>query len=233
MLLTWGPVVKLRGLDRSMGRTRVLVRFPNSTTYEERFGKAMWENLRAGDTVWDVGANIGFYTEQFAAKVGDGGRVVAFEPVPSCYDQMAARVGKIANVRMVKAGLGRVSGTVTFDVGDSDQALGRIVDDKSAATGGKLLELPIYTGDEAAKSQNLPAPTFVRIDVEGFELDVLMGMASLLRSTTCRDVFVEIYFGLLSKRGLATAPDDIVRLLREHGYKIRWVDSLHIHAARA
>ena len=233
MLHTWGPVVKLRNVARSVGLTRVLSRFRSSSSYEERFGKTMLGALRPGDTVWDVGANVGFYTEQFAKIVGDGGKVIAFEPVPSCYDQMAKLVGSMPNVRMVKAGLGSSSGTLTFDVGSADVTLGRVVEGGAAAPGAKLLHLPVYTGQDAVAKENLPAPTFVKVDVEGFELEVLSGMASLLREPSCRNVFVEIHFGILAKRGLSKAPDEIVILLRGMGYTIHWVDASHIHASRS
>jgi FkbM family methyltransferase len=232
MLQTSGPVVQLRNIARSLGLTRVLSRFRNSSTYEERFGKAMLEAIRPGDVVWDVGANIGFYTEQFSTRVGESGQVVAFEPVPACYDKLAACVAGRRNVRLVKAGLGRTAGTVTFDIGSSDETLGRVVEGNSASANAKLVQLPIHVGDELAVRESIPGPTYVKVDVEGHELDVLRGMSGLLRSPACKNVFVEIHFGILSKRGQPGAPDEIVRLLSGMGYKIGWVDSSHIHASR-
>lgn len=233
MLQTSGPVVQLRNIARSLGLTRVLSRFRNSRTYEERFGGAMIGAIRPGDIVWDVGANVGLYTEQFSTLVGESGRVVAFEPVPECYDKLAACVAGRANVRLVKAGLGSSAGTVTFDIGSSDETLGRVVEGGSAGANAKLVELPIHVGDDLARSENLPGPTYVKVDVEGHELDVLKGMSGLLGSPVCKNVFVEIHFGILSKRGQPGAPDEIVRLLEGKGYKISWVDSSHIHASRS
>ena len=136
-------------------------------------------------------------------------------------------------MRLVKAGLGRAAATVTFDIGSSDESLGRVVEGGAAPAGAKLVQLPIRVGDEIAKTDNLPTPTFAKIDVEGHELDVLTGMAGLLRSPTCRDVFVEIHFGILSQRGQSKSPDEIVRMLSEMGYRVQWVDASHIHASRA
>ncbi len=232
MLQTSGPVVQLRNIARSLGLTRVLARFRNSSTYEENFGKAMLEAIRPGDVIWDVGANIGFYTEQFSARVGESGRVVAFEPVPACYDKLAASVVGRTNVRLVNAGLGQTAGTVMFDIGSTDESLGRVVEGNSAGAGAKLVRLPIHVGDELAKSEKVPPPTYVKVDVEGHELDVLRGMDGLLRSPVCKNVFVEVHFGILSARGQSGAPDEIVRLLSGMGYTIGWVDSSHIHASR-
>jgi FkbM family methyltransferase len=232
MLQTSGPVVQLRNIARSLGLTRMLSRFRSSTAYEERFGKAMLDAIRPGDVAWDVGANVGYYTEQFSSRVGESGYVVAFEPVPACFDKLAACVAGRTNVRLVKAGLGRSEATVTFDIGSSDETLGRVVEGNSAGANAKLVQLPIHIGDDLARTQQLRPPTYVKVDVEGHELDVLTGMSGLLRSLTCRNVFVEIHFGILSQRGQSTAPDEIVRLLQGMGYQIRWVDSSHIHAFR-
>ncbi len=231
MLLTWGPVVKLRNVARSMGLTRLIGRWRNAAGYEERFGNAMLGAVRPGDVIWDIGANIGHYTELFSRAAGERGTVVAFEPVPGCFQQLSQRVTGCANVRLVNAGLGRASGTVNFDVGDgSVHPNARIVENGGA--GGKVMQLPIYSGDDAASKQGLPRPNIAKVDVEGFELDVLQGMGGVLRDGACRDIFVEVHFGLLAQRGMTTAPDEIVGLLRGAGFEVRWVDASHIHAHR-
>jgi FkbM family methyltransferase len=232
MLLSWRPVVKLRNVARSVGLTRLIARLGYSARYEERFGRALIGSIRPGDVVWDVGANIGFYAAQFAERVGPSGTVVAFEPVPQCFRELSRAVAGASNVRLVNAGLGSVSGTVRFDVGDGSVHQNARVLEGSAAPGTTVLELPIYSGDEAAASQALPHPTLAKVDVEGFELDVLRGMSGLLRSERCHDVFVELHFGVLAKRGQPGAPDEIVRLLRDLGYTVKWVDPSHVHATR-
>ena len=52
--------------------------------YEESFRAAMFSCIRPGDCVWDVGANVGLYSELFAAAVGSAGKVISFEPSPDC-----------------------------------------------------------------------------------------------------------------------------------------------------
>ena len=52
--------------------------------YEESVRTAMFACIRPGDCVWDVGANIGLYSELFAAAVGPAGKVISFEPSPDC-----------------------------------------------------------------------------------------------------------------------------------------------------
>ncbi|NEO21448.1 hypothetical protein [Moorena sp. SIO4A5] len=51
--------------------------------YDAHFNKELLESIKSGDTVWDIGANIGFYTRKFLDIVGTEGHVVAVEPAPS------------------------------------------------------------------------------------------------------------------------------------------------------
>lgn len=129
--------------------------------------------------------------------------------------------------------MGSATGTLTFDIGDGTaHPNARVVDDPGASGVGKTVRLPVYTGPDAMASEKLPAPTFVKIDVEGFELEVVRGMNSLLRSPTCRSVFIEVHFGLLAQRGQSGAAEAIRKALREMGYTVTWIDASHIQARR-
>jgi hypothetical protein len=71
----------------------------------------------------------------------------------------------------------------------------------------------------------------VKIDVEGFEPEVIRGMPNVLRSV--RAAFVEVHFAILENRGMLQAPSDIVAELRSLGFTtIKWVDASHIMALR-
>lgn len=72
----------------------------------------------------------------------------------------------------------------------------------------------------------------VKIDVEGFELDVLKGMSGLLADPALRAIFVEVHFLALANRGLHTAPADMIALLRAAGFEIQWIDPSHFGATR-
>ncbi len=72
--------IKLRTLARKSGLIRVVNRMRPARPYEYRFHQALVAAVREGDVVWDVGANVGPYTELFCQWTGPGGLVVAFEP---------------------------------------------------------------------------------------------------------------------------------------------------------
>jgi hypothetical protein len=87
----------------------------------------------------------------------------------------------------------------------------------------------VIPGDSLLAS--LPQPDVVKIDVEGFEPEVIRGMPNALRSV--RAAFVEVHFAILENRGMLQAPSDIVANLRSLGFTtIKWVDASHIMALR-
>lgn len=111
---------------------------------------------------------------------------------------------------------------------DALSATSRIIED---AENG--VSVRISTGDGLVEQGDVPIPSVVKIDTEGFELDVLRGMTDLLGKPEVRAVFVEVHFGLLCERGQPKAPADIERLLKLAGFATRWVDPSHIAAERS
>jgi hypothetical protein len=75
-------------------------------------------------------------------------------------------------------------------------------------------------------------PNLLKIDVEGFEEEVLAGMKSLLAAPELRAVFLEVHFAILESRGRSDAPLRIEKLLRDNGLIPNWVDGSHIVAKR-
>lgn len=66
--------IKLRSIARRVGLLALIQPMFRGRTYEEEFGNAMLGEVRPGDVVWDVGANVGLYTRKFIDKVGPSGR---------------------------------------------------------------------------------------------------------------------------------------------------------------
>lgn len=221
-------IIGLRNIARSLGLTGPLARLRGSKNYEQAFDEALFSTLQPGDVVWDVGANVGYYTKRFAQAVGPDGHVVAFEPFPTTAERLRAHMQAISNFTLQMTALGDEAGRVMMEAGEDALATtSRIVADS-----GNGVAVWISTGDDLIRQGDIPVPSVVKIDTEGFELDVLRGMTGLLGEPKVRSVFVEVHFGLLSQRGQPKAPAEIERILRVAGFTTRWVDRSHIVAKR-
>ncbi len=222
-------IIGLRKVARQLGLAPILARLRRTgADYEHAFDEAMFSALRTGDTVWDVGANVGYYTKRFAEAVGSGGHVVAFEPFPATAERLRKNMLGLPNYTLRTLALGAQAGEVVMQEGsDARGATSRIVGEASDG-----ITVEIAAGDTLVEEGVIPMPTVLKVDTEGFELEVLRGMTSLLRSPETRAVFVEVHFGLLAERGQPHAPAEIERLLKEKGFATRWVDPSHIVAQR-
>jgi FkbM family methyltransferase len=223
----------LRSVSRNLGMTPWLVKinhiFRGSAPYEERFCQALLAAVRSGDHVWDVGANVGFYTRQISRLVGDTGSVSAFEPVPACY---AAITGlNLPNVHAFNLALGDSEGTLPMTVSSDPMSTTNSLVHSSEDAANRI-DVQVTTGNALLNSGSSPAPNLVKVDVEGYEEEVLKGMTAVLARQECRAVFVEVHFGILDARGRRQAPSAIEQLLQSLGFETDWLDGSHISATK-
>lgn len=222
-------VVMFRSLGRTLGLNRWIAAWLPAGGYEARYDRGFSSGLRPGDRVWDVGANVGYYTRLFAGRVGEQGHVFAFEPSPMNFQRLATACAGLRNATLLPCGLGREDGKLCFQQGADDLgATSRIVD--SAADG---VNVEIRSGASLLAGGAAALPNAIKIDVEGFELEVLEGLADALRQPPLRMIGVEVHFGILQQRGMALVPQQIESLLQRNGFTVSWPDSSHILAVRA
>ena len=140
-------------------------------TYELEKQQLFERILRPGMTVYDIGAQAGFYTLLCSRLVGDAGRVIAFEPSISeaRYLLEHVRINQLANVSIVQAAVGASPSLSGFS---SDRA---ICQNRLTAGNDKLL-VPVVSLD----SLKLPPPDVIKMDIEGGESDALRGARTLL-----------------------------------------------------
>ena len=173
-----------------------------------------------GKTVYDIGGYIGLVTMFFACEVGENGRVVTFEPNPQNYTAILDHIALngIANVQVLQLGLGSERGTLKFVVSDHKPAMGTANPKRQDKLLGqeeiKVLQIEIDTMDNQIAANDLLEPDFVKIDVEGLELDVLQGMSQTIGS--CRpEMLIELH---------GESEREIAEFLLSHGYNIYQVE---------
>ncbi len=223
-------MLRIRSIGRRFGLFPPLVRTFRSLVgarYEERFDNSLARAIRHGDVVWDIGANMGLYTEKFMAQVGPAGHVAAFEPSPRNVAKLRERFPEGGTVTVLPIALGDQQGTATFY---SNQSVDGTTDSLIPRVKGAVpFEVHIHLGDEFLT--RLP-PTVIKIDVEGFELEVVRGLRNTLASPTLRSVLIEVHFAILSDRGIGSAPAQLVGLLQGAGLTVSWVDASHLIGTR-
>jgi hypothetical protein len=97
--------------------------------------------------------------------------------------------------------------------------------------GSELLAVPVSTIDCAVSKFGVPS--FIKVDVEGYELNVLKGAKATLASNQLVHLFVEVHFALLEARGLPLAGDDIQTMLTSFDFATRFVDFSHLQADKS
>jgi FkbM family methyltransferase len=142
--------------------------------------------LRPGDIFYDIGANAGGFAV-YAASFGC--RVVAFEPIPHAFARLHENATENlpdCSIEPVNVALGRESGTLemTTAFGTGNHVL-------KAEESGPSVQVSVTTLDAFVRER--PCPRFLKLDVEGHELEVLLGAQALLAAPALEGLMVETF----------------------------------------
>lgn len=148
---------------------------------EQPVQTALAECLRPGDTMLDVGANVGFLSVVGAALVGATGRVIAFEPVPANARQVRrnARLNRLRQLEVVETAVGDRTGTARLVLAQHAGGAALAEAERPPDARGEIA-VPIVRLDDWLAARPGLWPALVKIDVEGAELQVLRGLGATL-----------------------------------------------------
>lgn len=171
--------------------------------------------LRPGDVAIDVGSNIGEILLGMAKSVGPLGRAIGFEANPATYERCQRNLGlnpfTWTEVRPI--GLGDMEGELSFGRRDS----GNSGADAFMPAGEGTLQVRVARLDRMAKDLNLPRVDLIKIDVEGFETNVVRGAENVIRLHKPA-LFIEVCDDNLIAQDSSAA--ELVGLLEDLGYSI-------------
>ena len=223
--------IRLRPALRLFGFTSYLSRLIYSAQYEDEFRNVLIPMLQEGDVVWDVGANIGTYSKLFLNQVGPEGRVVAFEPNPTACATLLTDLGSCAAFRLFPIALGAVesSANLVINEGDDTDPTGSLM---RPVSNHRLVPVEIKTGASVLSDYLELRPDVIKIDVEGFELEVLRGLVDLLVEFPPRIVAIEVHVGILQSEKVVDPVRHIKDILSTHDYHFHCPDASHIIAER-
>ncbi len=197
--------------------------------YEPHLVSFYERTLRAGMTVLDVGANIGFHALHAARLVGPSGRVLAIEPDPANAALLRTSLAHNSGMRveLIEVALSDADGEVILtDLGNAANSGARFTHPDRAA-----LEALVHGPDPSFRS--VPARRFddlgtsgeihlVKIDVEGFEPRVVRGMERML--ARCRPMVVSEFAPSNLRTLGGIEPDAYLEWFRSRGYDVRILD---------
>lgn len=189
---------------------RDLIQYSILTTgeWEPEETMALRGELRRGDVVYDIGANVGYFTLLAAQMVGAEGHVYAFEPNPPTMARLRHNVelNHLSNVTLLATALGNEHGSVSFSaVGGANSGASTL---RSGMDGAAMTEVPIARLDSVIADNDLRPPNVVKMDIEGAEFMAMRGMDATFAEPSWRSLLIEI-----SDRFLRELDGDEDRLL--------------------
>ena len=158
---------------------------------------AFRKELKQGDVLLEAGANIGYYTLIGSKKIGKGGKIYAVEPSSKNLAKLQKNLelNNIKNVKFFHNAFGNFNGKTNLYISHScnmnqvKEGISEVNFDKN-----KLLEkekIKIITIDKFLKKKK--KPTVIRMDVEGYEYEIVNGMKKLLVESPPRLLYIEVH----------------------------------------
>jgi FkbM family methyltransferase len=181
--------------------------------------------VNLGDTVIDVGANVGFWLMGVARRAGPGAVIHAFEAFPPNVERLRAHLelNGLTWVHCHSVAVGAMPGEANFIMPpDGNRGVG------SLACGGEMsdIKVPVTTLDAFCREQGVSRVDMLKVDVEGAERLVFLGAQSLLSSRKPPIIMFEV--GDTLARRFGTTSPEIKALLERSGYGIFRFDGVKL-----
>jgi len=177
------------------------------------------EHIKEGDTVIDIGANIGYYTLLFAKWVGPSGKVYAFEPEPSNFQLLEKNVeaNNYENITIFQKAVSDKNDKLSFYISDESSAANQLFKPKKFS---KIIEVDSIKLDEfLPPDQKID---FIKIDIQGAEGTAIKGMNSLLEHNPNTIIMQEWWPDAIKKYNMDS--DEHLKILEKLGYSFYEID---------
>lgn len=152
--------------------------------FEPEIKEIFLKYVNEGFTVLDIGANIGVHTLFFSKIVGDSGKVIAFEPIKKIYEQLkkSIAINDFKNIDLNNFALGNKEEEVEINIVRENIGASSIYDNVDS---NKKENISVKILDNL----NLPKIDFIKIDVEGYEWNVIKGSKKLIEKDKPNIIF--------------------------------------------
>ncbi len=174
--------------------------------------------ITPGMRILEVGANVGYYALLETKLAGPSGRLYAIEPSPYNFETLKKNIAynEIRNAYLHQAAFGEKNSKTIFYVYDKSNLSSFIKRDDMGMECTEV-EVDVITLDDFLSNKEVD---FIRMDVEGYEKEILKGSEkALAEGRRPKYFFIEVHSELLHKKG--SSAREIVEFLQSHGYEIR------------
>lgn len=191
--------------------------------YEPDEARIFASSLSEGDVVFDVGANVGYYTILAAERVGPTGLVHAFEAVASNADRLDANVAhnRFANVAVNRCAVSD-GASETLRIRIPRRGTSRSTGWASIAIAPSALneptDVPATSLDAYVERERIERVSLVKMDIEGAELMALRGGSRLFSRPDAPRLICEVNGFLLDRIG--SSPAELLACLGSYGYRL-------------
>jgi FkbM family methyltransferase len=152
--------------------------------------RAIENFLQPGGVLWDVGAFAGYVSAHFADPKFQLASIETFEPNPASLAHLRKFFAASSLVKLRPFALGSADTTMELSVDASSASTASLVQKTS---GARTFTVEVKRGDTAQQQLNLPLPDVIKIDVEGFETEVVAGLAQTIARKRPAIVFEHIF----------------------------------------
>lgn len=165
--------------------------------------------------IYDIGANKGYWTQE-CLRYFPHATYYLFEPQEGLKEHIELATKGYENVQLFSVGLGSANDEVYFTMHDRDDSCSfRFSEEEAKSRGLHQIKLPIFRLDSFVKEHGLKAPSILKIDAEGLDLEVIEGAGELLSEVEIIMVEVSIMTNRIENTALR-----VMQVLDSKGFKI-------------
>jgi FkbM family methyltransferase len=194
--------------------------------YEPECARVARRFMRTGGVVVDVGANIGQYSLLAAKLVGESGRVIAFEPNSKVLERLLhlVDINDFGNIEVIPCAVSDTVGESLFYPPplSGNTGTGSLIPQEIGPSTNDMADRPepicvrTVRLDQVMESRGISEISFMKVDVEGFEMEVLRSLTSCLKRQCVHALMVEVWPDQYRNDG--SSSNDVFAYMRGFGY---------------